>query len=165
MTEIADIPIDPGEHPLVVSAPNHLPFQTTVRVAEGERREIAVPALRTGATSRKTLGKILAVSGGVFVGTSVVLGFVANRRYEAQFAGDPPNCDTNHECNVEGQTATERARTIGIIGSVVGGVGLAATAVGVYLWIRSPKDARDKRVSVVPHWAPGETGVVAVGRF
>lgn len=167
MADIADIAIDPGEHPLVVSAPNHLPFQTTVRVAEGEHRDVNVPALRSGTGSRRTIGKIVTVSGGVLVASGIVLGLVAKGRYDDQFDGADAPCDKETRlCNtVDGQTATERARTLGVVATVVGGVGLAAGAVGLYLWLRAPKEARTKQVAVLPHLAPGEAGVVAVGRF
>lgn len=163
MTDIGDIAIDPGEHPLVVSAPNKLPFQTSVRIAEGEHRDVTVPALRSGSGGRRTIGKIVTISGGVFIASGIVIGVLANNRYEDQF---PSNCDkVTLQCNPSGQTETERARTLGVVGSVIGGVGVAAAAVGLYLWIRSPKEARDKRVTVLPHLNPGEAGVVAVGRF
>jgi hypothetical protein len=166
MADIGDIAIDPGEHPLVVSAPNHLSYETRIRIAEGEHRDISVPALRSGTGSRRTIGKIVTISGGVFIASGVILGFLANNRYEDQFDGSMPNCDrATLQCNGNGQTETERARTLGVVGSVVGGVGVAAAAVGLYLWIRSPKESRDNRVTLLPHLTPGETGVVAVGRF
>ncbi len=167
MADIGDVAIDPGEHPLVVSAPDHLPFQTTVRVAEGEHREITVPALRTG-TSRRTLGKIVTISGGVLVATGVIVGAVAKSRYDEQFSNG--NCGSDDLCSGEGKRATDRARTLGVVGTVAGTVGIAAAGVGLYLWLRSPKEASasapaDRRVMVVPHLTPGEAGVVAVGRF
>lgn len=167
MTDIGDVTIDPGEHPLVVSAPDRLAFQTTVRVAEGEHREIAVPALRTG-SSQRTLGKIITISGGVLVATGVIVGAVANSRYEEQFTNG--NCGSDNLCSGEGRNATDRARTLGVVGTVVGSVGVAAAGVGLYLWLRSSKEApksvgSEKRVVVVPHLTPGEAGVVAVGRF
>jgi len=167
MAEIGDIAIDPGEHPIVVSAPNHLSFETTVRVAEGEHRDVIVPALRTGGSSRKTIGKIVTISGGVFVASGVIIGLLAKNRYEDQFDGDPANCTKmTKQCNGNGQTETERARTLGVVGTVVGGVGVAAIGVGLYLWLRAPKEApSDKRVTLLPHLTPGEAGVVAVGRF
>lgn len=168
MAEIGDIPMDPGEHALVVSAPNHLPYQITVRIAEGEHRDVTVPplqdAIRVG--SRRTVGKIVTISGGVFIASGIIIGVLANNRYEDQFDGSMPNCDKiTKKCNGNGQTETERARTLGVVGTVVGGVGVAAVAVGLYLWIRSPKESRDKRVTLLPHITPGEAGVVAVGRF
>ena len=166
MADITDIALDPGEHPLVVSAPNHLPYQTIVRIAEGEHHTVTVPALQGAGGSRRTVGKIVTISGGVFIAGGIIIGVLANNRYNDQFDGAPPNCDkATKQCNGNGQTETERARTLGVVGTVVGGFGVAAAAVGLYLWIRSPKESRDKRVSLLPHLTPGEAGVVAVGRF
>ncbi len=166
MAEIGDITIDPGEHALVVSAPNHLSYKTTVRIAEGEHRDVMVPALQGAGGSRRTVGKIVTISGGVFIASGILIGVLANNRYDDQFAGAPPNCDkATKQCNGDGQTETERARTLGVVGTVVGGVGVAAAAVGLYLWIRSPTESRDNRVSLVPHLTPGEAGVVVLGRF
>lgn len=165
MADIGDIALDPGEHPLVVSAPNHLSYETKIRIADGEHREVTVPALRGATSSRRTIGKIVTISGGVFIASGVILGLVANNRYEDQFDGSNPNCNAMRQCNGNGQTETERARTLGVVGSVVGGVGVAAVAVGLYLWIRSPSESHAKRVTLLPQLAPGEAGVVAVGRF
>jgi hypothetical protein len=168
MADIGDIPMDPGELKLVVSAQKHLPYETTVRIAEGEHRDVTVPplqgAIRVG--SRRTVGKIVTISGGVFIASGIIIGVLANNRYEDQFDGSMPNCDkATKQCNGNGQTETERARTLGVVGTVVGGVGVAAVAVGLYLWIRSPKESRDRRVTLLPHLDPGVAGVVAVGRF
>jgi hypothetical protein len=179
LTAIADIAIDPGEHPLVVSAPDHLPYQTTVRIAEGEHRDITIPILEKSVTvrsSRRTIGKIVTISGGVALATGVILGLVARHNYNAEFEPPSPttadptpaaHCDrTTKLCTSDGQTETERARTLGNVGSVVGGIGIAAVAVGVYLWIRSPTETRDdRRVSLLPQLTPDGAGVVAVGRF
>jgi hypothetical protein len=166
MADIGDIPMDPGEHALVVSAPKHLPYQTKVRIAEGEHRDVTVPALQGAVGSGRTVGKIVTISGGVFIASGIIIGVLANNRYEDQFDGAPANCNrTTKECNGNGQTETERARTLGVVGTVVGGVGVAAAAVGLYLWIRAPKESRDKRVTLLPHLHPGEAGVVAVGHF
>ena len=50
LSKIANLPVDPGEHVIVVSAPGHLPYQTTVRLAEAERRDVTIPALARSVT-------------------------------------------------------------------------------------------------------------------
>ncbi|CAN5905758.1 hypothetical protein BH11MYX3_BH11MYX3_18360 [soil metagenome] len=165
MTEIADVPIDPGEHPLVVSAPDRLPYQVTVKIADGERREIEVPALETAIrSSRRTIGKVVAISGGAALGVGIVIGVFANRRYERQFDQGHCDRDTRH-CDGIGQPETEKARTLGTVGTVIGGIGVAAAAVGVYLWVRTPKEARAGQISVLPQLDRAGASVVAVGRF
>jgi hypothetical protein len=44
-------------------------------------------------------------------------------------------------------------------------MGVAAAAVGLYLWIRSPKESHPPRVTLLPQLDPGSAGVVAVGHF
>jgi hypothetical protein len=48
---------------------------------------------------------------------------------------------------------------------VVGIVGTAVTGIGLYLWLRSPSDPDDRRLSVVPQVGAGGVGVAALGRF
>lgn len=166
-----DVALDPGEHPLVVSAPNRVAYQTMVRIAEGERRQVDVPELARAITiggSRRFAGKILTISGGTALATGIVMGLVARKRYNAQFDsvnGAAPPCDSAGKCSPDGQTATENARTLGTVGSVIGGMGVAAAAVGLYLWIRSPKESHPARVTLLPQLDPGSAGVVAVGHF
>ncbi len=165
MTVIGDVPIDPGEHRLVVSAPDRLPFEAMVRIAEGEHRAVEIPVLETAVhSSRRTTGKIIAISGGAALGAGIVIGVFANRRYERQF--DQGHCDrTTRHCDGPGQTETEKARTLGTVGTVIGGIGVVAAAVGVYLWVRSPAESRAGRISLLPQVDPSGAGVVAVGRF
>jgi hypothetical protein len=164
--EIADIPIDPGEHPLVVSAPDHVPYQITIKIAEGERREVVVPALRKGTvtSSRKTIGKIVTISGGVaLVGGIVIGGVIARGRYTDAF--DMYCDDDDKECDPEGLSDTRSARTLGTVGTVVGAIGLVGVGVGLYLWLRAPDEGKRTSVSLLPQLDPGAPGVVAVGRF
>ena len=162
---IADIPIDPGEHPLVVSAPDHVPYQTIVKIAEGERRDVTVPALRKGTvtSSRKTIGKIVTISGGVALASGVVIAMVARNRYNNAF--DRYCDDDDKECDPQGLSDTRSARTLGNVGTVIGAIGLVGAGVGLYLWLRAPAEGRSRGVSLLPQLDPGAPGVVAVGRF
>jgi hypothetical protein len=63
------------------------------------------------------------------------------------------------------QTKIEKAIQLGNIGTAVGVVGVAAIGIGAYLWLRAPDETTESRVTFVPQIAPGEAGVVAVGRF
>ncbi|MBA3459697.1 MAG: hypothetical protein H0T46_07035 [Deltaproteobacteria bacterium] len=163
---LADLPIDPGEHPLVVSAPDHVPYQTTIKIAESERREVVVPALRKGTvtSSRKTIGKIVTISGGVaLVGGIVIGGVIARGRYNDAF--DMYCDDDDKECDPDGLSGTKSARTLGTVGTVVGAIGLVGVGVGLYLWLRAPDEGTSRGVSLLPQLDPSAPGVVAVGRF
>ncbi len=164
MTAISEVAIDPGEHPLVVTAPDRLPFRIIIKIADGERREVEIPALEAAVRSSRTIGKIVAISGGSALATGLMIGVFADRRYERAF--DQGHCDrTTRYCDGVGQTETEKARTIGTVGTVIGGLGVAAAAVGVYLWVRGTKEARSAAISLLPQIDPAGVGVVAVGRF
>jgi hypothetical protein len=158
-----ELPIDPGDHVLVVSAPDHVAYQTTVRLAEAEHREVEVPALRT-ASSRRTIGKIVAITGGATLVTGVVIGVVARGRYNDAF--DKFCTSSSKECDPEGLSETRSARTLGWVGTTIGAVGIVGAGVGLYLWMRSPAEHRaSAHVSLLPHLDPGAPGVAVMGRF
>ncbi len=41
----SEIPVDPGEHVVVASAPGYEPFRTAIKVGKGEHAKVTVPAL------------------------------------------------------------------------------------------------------------------------
>ncbi len=61
-----------------------------------------------------------------------------------------------------GQSAVKRARTLGTVGTVIGGVGLAATGLGIYLHIRASKR---ERLTVTPVGTSSSIGIAALGSF
>ena len=108
-----------------------------------------------------------ATGGAAFV-TGAVLGLVARSIYKKNHDDGCTEVDGDDICDPEQQSQTERARTIGNVGTVVGVVGLAAAGVGVYLWLTAPKDQpeRDPRgVTIVPDITPESAGLTAIGRF
>jgi len=167
MAKVERFPVDPGERVIVVSAPGRLPHQVKIVIAKREEKEVEIGELAKSVTvksSRRTIGIITTASGAAAIATGVVIGLVAKRRYDDQFGpglceGDPVRCPP------ENQTQTENARTLGNVGTVVGAVGLAATGVGLYLWLRAPKSTEQRQVSILPHVSPESAGLAAVGRF
>ena len=161
---LADIPVDPGERVLVVSAPDHVAFEDRVTIGEGERRDVPVPALKRAVTvsSRRTIGKLVTIGGGVTLATGVVIGLVGRSRYNT--ARDA-HCDADLACDPEGLSATRSGRTLGTVGTVIGAVGVAGVGVGLYLWLRSPRERSATSVTLLPHLDPSAPGVAAVGRF
>lgn len=165
---IADLPIDPGEHTVVVSAPGHLPFQTKIQIREAEKQKLQVPRLSKSVTvksSRRFIGKVTAITGLSFTAGSIVLGFVANRIYDQA----RPECtllvDGTIQCPTNAYGDTKSARTLGSVGTVVGTVGVLAVLVGGYLYMTGPKDVRERKISVVPQVGADGVGFAAVGRF
>jgi hypothetical protein len=160
--------VDPGELVIVVSAPGRLAFETKMLINKKEQKAIEVPELEKGITvksSRRTVGIITTATGGAALITGAILGLVANNIY-----------DKNHDkctivdgadvCDPEQQSETERARTIGNVGTVVGALGLAAAGVGIYLWLSAPDESTEqRRVTIVPDITSDSAGLTAIGRF
>ena len=170
LTALVDLPLDPGTHEVVVSAPGHLPFRASVRAFEGRRSTVTLPALEravTAASSRRRLGLVTAGGGVVALGAAAVIGVVAHGRYQAPF--DDGACwdraEGRAQCTPAGYGATSSARTLGVVGSVVTGVGLTAVVIGSYLWLRTPEGAREPAVSLIPSVTLDQAGIAAVGRF
>ena len=173
LSALADIPLDPGERVVVVSAPGRISFEHRISIDRRERREVVVPPLEKP-SSRRTIGKIAMASGGAAVATGVVLGLVARGRYKSHRESNDPignerctEMDGRVICDSTAYLGMKSALQLGDIGSVVSGVGIAAMLVGGYLWFRTPEPYAEsrRRVSVVPRVAPDGGGVAVFGRF
>lgn len=164
---IANHPVDPGGHDVVISAPGHVSFKARFEIAVGEAKTVAIPRLEKLQSSRRTIGKITTVVGMAAVGTGVAIGLVARRRFDSATEDCrriTKNMEQVWQCDSTGYAGTRGAATLGTVGTVVGGIGLVAVGVGAYLWLRAPHDG-EQRVSVVPHVGPDGVGIAAVGRF
>ena len=166
---LAKIAVDPGEHVLVVSSPGFLPYETKFAMTEGEQRAVIVPALEKSVTvrsRRRTIGLITAGAGVVVGATGIVMGLVANSRYDATNChprGDAITCDT-----AEDFAASNKARSLGNVSTVVTIAGGAAIVVGGVLWFtarRSNGRSEQPRVTLLPQITPETAGITAVGRF
>lgn len=163
------VDVDPGELVIVVSAPGRLAYETKLLVNKKEQKAIEVPELKKGITvrtsSRRTVGIITTATGGAALATGAVLGLVARSIYRKNHDECTP-AEGGDICDPEQQSETERARTIGNVGTVVGAIGLVATGVGIYLWLSAPKEpAAERRVTIIPDVTPGGAGLTAIGRF
>lgn len=175
MSQLEDLRVDPGERTVIVSAPGRISFQKKVTIEPRQRAGVDVPPLAKAViSSRPTVGKIALASGGAMLAAGVVLGFVAQRRYEAQFEpeGSAP-CQAQPSgppvCNDDGFSAVGQARTLGNVGTVVSIVGIAAIFTGGYLWYTAPKSpapgTAERKVTVLPQLGPGGGGLAVFGRF
>jgi hypothetical protein len=169
---LGDIAIDPGEHVIVVSAPDRLPHRTTLVIAPAERKAIVIPALVRSVTvtsSWRRIGQIATVTGGAAFGTSIGLALYGRHVYQQQF--DQKHCGSNHgggtSCDIIGQPKVDKARTYGNVATVVGGLGLAVAAAGAVVWYLAPRSfqSADAVPRVTLDVAADHLGVVAAGRF
>lgn len=167
---LRNLPVDPGERVIDVSAPGRLPHETKIVIKAGETQDVVIPQLARAIvvkSSRKRIGQITVIAGGATALVAAGLGIYAIRLYRDQFDATNGPCfhlSNGDFCRPDGQHNTDRARTLGTFATVLGGVGIAAAGVGAYLWLRAPHET-DTRVSVLPSIGADGAGVVAVGRF
>jgi hypothetical protein len=171
LDRLANVAVDPGEREVVVSAPGRLSHRTRLIIHKAEHKDVRIPALARSITitsSRRRIGQIMTFAGAGALATGVGLGVYGRQLWREQI--DLGRCQTigdDIRCSSDGQAETDRARTLGNVGTVVGIAGAAVAGAGLYLWLRSPRSsspASDK-LTVVPHVAPDALGVVALGRF
>lgn len=170
---IVNVPVDPGDRVIVVSAPARLPYRTTLVIGKGEHQDVVVPALARSVTiksSQLLIGQITTLVGAAAAGTGLGIGLYARHLYRQQF--DDGRCTSDAmggHCSAEGQKQTNRAHTLGNVGTVVGVASVLVAGGGAYFWFRSPKstptDTGDKKLTLVPQLSPDGLGVVALGRF
>ncbi len=165
--KLANVPVDPGSHTIVVSAPTYLPYESTFAIAEGEHHTVAIPRLEKSVTvrsSRRTIGIIVGASGAAVGVTGIIVGLVARSRYNST-----SSCHPNGDCDLpEDYTKRKNAIALGNVGTVVGIAGGVAIVVGAALWYTGRKSNVEKaptRVSLLPHIGPDTAGITAVGRF
>jgi hypothetical protein len=70
----------------------------------------------------------------VTLGAGVGIGFAAKSKWDSASA----HCDDNNACDAEGTSTNREARRLGNIGTIVGGVGVAALITGAVLYVTAP---------------------------
>jgi hypothetical protein len=162
--------VDPGTVTIVVSRPGRVPYETKLQIDKRQTKAIAVPPLALPIVNHvvvdhgyRTAGKALTLAGGGLLVGSIITGAIAKDLYNLHykngicFGSDPVDCRIENE-----STKANNLVTIGNVMTVVGSVGVAATAVGAYLWLFH---RREERVAVLPTLGPDQAGLVATGRF
>ena len=162
-----DVEIDPGTRTIVVTAPGRVAYKTTVTIAAGEHKAVAIPKLGTPVSSgRQTVGKVLTFSGAGLVAVGIGVGFYARHKYNGQFPDHCSDPSSAHPmCDASGYAATQNAKTLGWVGTGVGAAGLVTAGIGAFLWFTAPHGETTPRVSFLPSVSPDQAGLVAVGQF
>jgi tetratricopeptide (TPR) repeat protein len=162
VTELDDLQLDPGPHQIIIRQADHRPHVERLVVEKRDRKHLRIPELES--LYSFPLGQVIAISGATVFAGGVVAGLVARSQYNSALQGD---ChDSISLCTPGGVTATDNARALGNVGTVMGIVGIAAGGVGGYLWWHTAQRDRERgTLAVVPMVAPEQVGVVAVGRF
>jgi hypothetical protein len=156
------IPVDPGTYAVVVSAPQHDDFRTSVTLAEGETRTVEIPQLvraasptpapppmaapgpvrppeRDQPTQRAPAGAAggsAPVAGYVTAATGAVglgLGAYFGVRSLSAYSQAERLCPTHRTCSEEARRARESAEGRAWVANVALGVGVLASAAGAWL--------------------------------
>lgn len=173
------IPVDPGQHTIIVEAPGKEPWQTHLDVPAQSESTVTVPVLKdapsdtpsptpaSGASpsdpnagkAQRIGGIALASAGVVGVGLGTIFGLRAmSKKDEAGCEGKVcPDADSR-----ELYEDAQNAGNVSTIGFIVGGLAVAGGAV---LYFTAPKPSSEKGVEAGALLSPGLIGVRAGGRF
>ncbi len=165
--DTAELPVDPGIHTIVLTAPGRLPYETTFVAKVSTRIPLAMPALVVpGTTTPRAIAARFTTYGGIgLVGVSIGLGAFAYHKYHQQFddkhCGVEPDIDGKPACDATGQAGIDSSHRWATGATIVGAVGVAAVGTGLVLWLTE----HDESLHVAPTASPEHVGVSLVGRF
>lgn len=142
------IPLDPGEHELVVRAPGHTTFNKTVDVPVGpSTTTVTVPALQpipqgeepeepvgSDESSQATIGWVVGAIG--LVGIGIGAGFGVNTFVKKGDSSD--HCDDNNLCDQTGVDLRDAALTSATVSTIAFAVGGAAVVAGIIIIVTAP---------------------------
>ncbi|MEO6776864.1 MAG: tetratricopeptide repeat protein [Kofleriaceae bacterium] len=112
---------------------------------------------------QRVAGVVIAGAGVVTVGVSTYLALAARSNYDAALEA---NCmGMTNACNLQGLTDTHAARSEANTATIIGGVGLAAIAAGIVVYVISPDPAAMTEHALYLAPAAGGTGLAFGGRF
>ena len=167
------VPVDPGRHTIVASAPGKVDYQTVATLDQpGATVSIDVPALAdapaaaavpagvgkaaspksdapaaSASTWMKPLGITLAAAGVVGLGVGTALGFVAKSNYDG--ATSNAACSSSGSCTSAGISTRDDARSLGTVATIVFISGAVIGAGGAVLWIAAPSAKKSDAASAL----------------
>jgi hypothetical protein len=188
----AELPVDPGKHTIVVTAPGREDRSYEITIAEGKRETLTVePGAETAksgtgdpppagtassaptATTTTTVppppppsnGRRTAgfILGGVGV-AGLVVGGVTGGLTLAKTSDVEAMCPMPDRCTNEGVAIADSARTFGLVSTISFIAGGAFVGAGVVLVLTS-KSGASTETALAPTLLPGGAGLSARGRF
>jgi hypothetical protein len=164
----SELPLDPGDHVITVSGPDREPRSLQVKLAEGERRSVAIaPAPRRAAPAlaATTPGmSTMRIAGLVTFGVGIVGAGVAVGTGAALLAKDGTiqrECP-RQLCTPEGRAAIESTPPLFVANGVAWGVAAAGLGAGAALFFLGGRSV-EKRVGFAVHASPA--GAAFQGSF
>lgn len=179
----ASLPLDPGEHVVVASAPGYATQRESLTLGPGDRREVRIglraapasessdaasPALRKPAPVAASSSSPLRVGGYVALGLGAVgLGVGAYFGFKARsHARDANDRCPDVACNDDAAfAAVDDGRSAARVANVATGVGLAFAVTGVVLVLTAPKGTSAGALVVSPGVAAGGGAVRLTREF
>jgi hypothetical protein len=169
------IPIDPGDHVILVKAPGRADREFLTRANISQTSEVVLDvgpvsvsaAPRPGAdvgvkassnSGRNALGISLLVLGGAGIATGIATGAVALSAKNTVENG----CDINKTCTDDAIEAADRGKTAANISTVAFTVGLVGTAAGVFVLLLNKGES--KTTGALPR-SPVEATLIPGGAF
>lgn len=161
------IEVDPGERRIVVTAPGRVGWVSTLAIAKRDDKGVELPELaKAQVSSRKTIGKLTAITGGALVAASVGVALVARGRYNDAKDRCPADAGGTLVCaSADDLSKLDSAKTLGNVGTVIGLVGLAGAIAGGVLWWTSPTEKQTGVARVDVFGGSHTAGVALHGRF
>lgn len=185
----ADLPVDPGKHAVVVTAPGREEKRYEVTLAEGQREVLkvepgaavaaegpkdggggatptatatptAAPPPPPPSSGKRTAGFVL---GGVGVAGLVVGGVTGGLTF-SKTSEVETMCPNPDRCTTEGVAVADSARTLGLVSTVSFVAGAALVGAGVFLVITG-KPSAEADTAFAPVVLPGGAGFWAQRRF
>ncbi len=168
------LPVDPGKHVLVASAPNGSRAELSVEIKSGERKDVTVelsapdtsaaaspvpsaapvsgptesPSKDTASDGQgqRTTGLVLMGVGAAGLAVGAVTGLmVLGKKSSIQ-----DNCGIGGDetaCNADGKSEADSAQTLALISTIGFGVGIAGVGAGATLFLTAPTPSTAGRVS------------------
>ena len=181
-----ELPIDPGKHVLVVTAPGRLPKQFEIQVDEGKSESVTVepgapapalppdrgpkdapgtvgppgPAAGGGVGTMRAAGFVVGGVGVVGLGVAIATGLILPGK--KSIVDD--HCGADKLCDAEGYEAAQSGQTLSTVNTTMWVIGGIATGVGVALVIAGGESAKPStalRLTTLPGGGVASIG----GRF
>ncbi|WP_438004731.1 preprotein translocase subunit TatA [Sorangium sp. So ce321] len=181
----SELPVDPGDHVLVVRWADGRQTETRVSLPESARKDVRIepppaaaapppasvpPAAQAPSpppdapstppsSGRRTLAFAIGGVGAAALGVSLVTGGLA-----LGTKGDlEEECPTPSRCSDDGMSLSSRGQTLTTTSTVLGAVGLVGLGAGVVLLLTAP--AQGTSVALTPAILPGGGGALLRSRF
>jgi hypothetical protein len=177
------LPIDPGEHALVVKSPGRVDRAYKVTVAEGQTTEMWLEPgallppealnptaganrgvnAKSSDNGHRTTGAVLLGLGTAGLATSAIAGAITLSAKKTVDSG----CDADKNCSQDAIDAGDRGRTMATVSTIAFGVGLAATVGGIYFLLKHGSEGKavESSTSVSMAVVPGQAFVSVKGRL